>query len=104
MSSCLYDYMKEHNQKGIKTFNFWSYNCGGQNRNPIVFAAYLRAAKDFAVTITHKYLLPGCNWTINTKRERVFWSQLRQLEIWPQFSDRIQYKQIFVTMSLNALL
>lgn len=165
VSSCLYDYIKEHHQKGIKTFNFWSDNCGGQNRNRIVFAAYLRAAKDFEVTITHKYfekghtqnegdsvhaliertaknkivytpeqwyalirwakqdgnpylvqemttlnfmnfkaLLPGCNWTKNTNRERVFWSQLRQLEIWPQFSDRIQYKTDFCDHEFKCII
>ncbi|CAH1645619.1 unnamed protein product [Spodoptera littoralis] len=57
VSSCLYNYIKEHHQKGIKIFNFWSDNCGGQNRNRIVFAAYLRAAKAFQVT--HKYFEKG---------------------------------------------
>ncbi|XP_022826364.1 uncharacterized protein LOC111356295 [Spodoptera litura] len=165
VSSCLYNYIKEHHQKGIKIFNFWSDNCGGQNRNRIVFAAYLRAAKVFQVTITHKYfekghtqnegdsvhaliertaknkmvytpdqwyalirwakqdgrpylvqemttsdfidfkaLLPGCNWTVNTNRERVFWSQLRQLEIRPESTDRIHYKIDFCEHEFKCII
>lgn len=165
VSSCINDFIREHHQKGIKIFNFWSDNCGGQNRNRIVFASYLRAAKDFQVTITHKYfekghtqnegdsvhaliertaknkmvytpdqwfalirwakqdgnpyivkemgtsdffdfktLLSGCNWKMNTDRERVFWSQIRQLEILPDESNKIDYKTNFCDHEFKTII
>lgn len=59
VSSCLYSFIKMHAAKGVKEFRFWSDNCGGQNRNRIVFASYLLAAKEFDVTITHRFMEKG---------------------------------------------
>ncbi|CAH0691917.1 unnamed protein product [Spodoptera exigua] len=60
VSSCLYQFIKQKViQNKVKTFRFWSDNCAGQNRNRIVFALYLLAAKEFGVTITHRFMEKG---------------------------------------------
>lgn len=59
VSSCLYNFIREHASNGVKDFRFWSDNCGGQNRNRIVFAFYLVAAKHFNVNITHRFMEKG---------------------------------------------
>jgi hypothetical protein len=59
VSSCLYNFIKEHAEKGVEEFRFWSDNCSGQNRNRIVFTLYMLAAKEFNVTITHRFLEKG---------------------------------------------
>ncbi|KAL4720988.1 hypothetical protein ACJJTC_014342 [Scirpophaga incertulas] len=59
VATCVYNYIKEYSQKGFENFNFFSDNCGGQNRNRIVFLSYLQAAKDFNVTIIHTFLERG---------------------------------------------
>lgn len=59
VATCVYIYIKEHSQAGIQNFYFFSDYCGGQNRNRIVFLAYIQAAKDFNVTITHTFLERG---------------------------------------------
>ena len=60
VSSCLYQFIQQKVvQNGVKIFRFWSDNCAGQNRNRIVFALYLLAAKEFGVTITHRFMEKG---------------------------------------------
>lgn len=60
VASCVYDFIRKYYlQKGIKEFRFWSDNCAGQNRNRIVFYMYAHAAKEFGVTITHRFLEKG---------------------------------------------
>ncbi|XP_047035469.1 uncharacterized protein LOC124641446 [Helicoverpa zea] len=59
VSSCLYDFIKVNAEKGVHEFRFWSDNCAGQNRNRIVFALYLLAAKEFGVTVTHRFMEKG---------------------------------------------
>ncbi|KAH9638290.1 hypothetical protein HF086_007393, partial [Spodoptera exigua] len=46
-------------EKGVREFKFWSDNCAGQNRNRIVFALYLLAAKEFGVTVMHRFMEKG---------------------------------------------
>ncbi|CAG4936711.1 unnamed protein product [Colias eurytheme] len=165
VASCVYKYISEHRQKGILNFNFISDNCGGQNRNRIVFLAYLLAARNFKVTITHtflerghtqnegdsvhaliercaknkmiyipddwynmirwakqddkpynvvemqtsefidfKKLLSGPNWVTNVKGDRVFWSQIRQLQVLPNETDRIYYKTDFCSHEYDSII
>lgn len=59
VASCVYDFVKQGAFKGVKEFRFWSDNCAGQNRNRIVFYMYAHAAKEFNVTITHRFLEKG---------------------------------------------
>ncbi|CAG9788284.1 unnamed protein product [Diatraea saccharalis] len=59
VASCLYDYIRDNSEKGIKSFYFYSDNCSGQNRNRVVFAFYLFAAKKFNVNIVHRFLEKG---------------------------------------------
>lgn len=59
VASCLYHFVKDFSEKGVRDFRFWSDNCAGQNRNRIVFAMYTHAAKEFGVTITHRFLEKG---------------------------------------------
>lgn len=46
-------------EKGVHEFRFSSDNCAGQNGNRIVFALYLLAAKEFGVTVTHRFMEKG---------------------------------------------
>ncbi|CAH2088043.1 unnamed protein product [Euphydryas editha] len=48
-----------NSQKAYQTINLYSDNCGGQNRNRIVFMMYSIAAKKFNVNISHKFLEKG---------------------------------------------
>lgn len=59
VSSCLYAFIKENAEKGVDKFRFWSDNCAGQNRNRIVFALYLLAAKEYGVSIIHRFMEKG---------------------------------------------
>lgn len=59
VASCLYNFIRQFASKGAKEFRFWSDNCAGQNRNRIVFYMYSYAAKEFDVTITHRFLEKG---------------------------------------------
>lgn len=59
VASCLYDYIKRKSQDGVKDIRLWSDNCGGQNRNRIVFAMYLYVAKVFSVRVFHRFLEKG---------------------------------------------
>ncbi|KAL0840950.1 hypothetical protein ABMA28_014743 [Loxostege sticticalis] len=134
------------------------------NRNRVVFLAYLQAAKDFNVTITHVFLerghtqnegdsvhalierfaknkmiyapddwynmirwckqdgnpyrvvqmqsdefidfkkfLCGPNWVKNMKGEKMFWSQIRQLLVLPNETDRIYYKTDFCSHEYDCI-
>ncbi|KAH9641860.1 hypothetical protein HF086_011610 [Spodoptera exigua] len=59
VDSCLFDYIKRKSQEGVKDIRLWSDNCGGQNRNRIVFAMYLYVATVFGVRICHRFLEKG---------------------------------------------
>ena len=54
ISSCLYKYIVNKNRQGITDFRFCSDNCGGLNRNQILFTMYAKAAKDLGIKITHR--------------------------------------------------
>ena len=59
VGSYVYNFIKSMTQKGIKKFNFYSDNCGGQNKNRFVFLMLLYAAIKFDVEITHRFLECG---------------------------------------------
>lgn len=59
VSSCLFKFIQHHAEKGVKDFRFWSDNCTGQNRNRIVFSLYLFVAKNYGVSVTHRFLEKG---------------------------------------------
>lgn len=46
-------------KEGVKSFIFWSDNCGGQNRNKIIFLMYMYCSWKFNVDITHIFLVVG---------------------------------------------
>ncbi|KAL4719252.1 hypothetical protein ACJJTC_018955 [Scirpophaga incertulas] len=59
VASCLYDFFSKLVSKGISEVNLWSDNCGGQNRNRIVYYMYLLAANIFKIKICHRFLEKG---------------------------------------------
>ncbi|XP_043274845.1 uncharacterized protein [Venturia canescens] len=59
ISSCIWQYIATKVELGTKEFRFYSDNCGGQNRNQILFSMYVKAAMDFQIKITHRYLETG---------------------------------------------
>ncbi|CAH0397611.1 unnamed protein product [Chilo suppressalis] len=59
VASCLCDFFSKLVSKGISEINLWSDNCGGQNRNRIVYYMYLLAANIFKIKICHRVLEKG---------------------------------------------
>lgn len=59
VARCLFNFYKDFSGKGVTDFRFWSDNCGGQNKNRIIYALYTHAAREFGVTITHRFLEKG---------------------------------------------
>lgn len=55
ISSCLWSHINDKTKNGQKKFHFYSDNCGGQNRNNILYTMYAKAAVDFEITVTHRY-------------------------------------------------
>lgn len=59
VASCLYKLIKAKKKEGFQTFSFYGDNCGGQNRNSIVFCALLYIANILDVDITLRFLEVG---------------------------------------------
>lgn len=59
VSSCLADFVSKGVEAGAVEFRFWSDNCTGQNRNRIVFAAYMILVQRYNITIKHTFLEKG---------------------------------------------
>ncbi|KAL4713801.1 hypothetical protein ACJJTC_012318 [Scirpophaga incertulas] len=59
VGSCLLDFIEQNTQNGVEEFRFWSDNCAGQNRNRFVFFIYTYCAKQFNVSIKHRFLEKG---------------------------------------------
>lgn len=57
IASCVYKFIEETVVEGIKDYRFWSDNCGGQNRNRIVFLMYMLASSKFNIDISHRFLV-----------------------------------------------
>lgn len=55
IASCVWYYINKQIIIEKKSFHFYSDNCGGQNRNNILFTMYAKASRDFNVSITHRY-------------------------------------------------
>lgn len=59
VSSCLLHYIQKKVEDGVNNFSLWSDNCGGQNRNTIVFAMLVYASAKYNITIRHNFLESG---------------------------------------------
>ena len=57
ISSFLWRYINQETEKRKTSFHFYSDNCGGQNRNQILYTMYLKVARDLKITITHRYTI-----------------------------------------------
>ena len=52
--SCLWKYIVNKSRQGTLDFRFCSDNCGGQNKNQILYTMYTKAAISLGVTISHR--------------------------------------------------
>lgn len=59
IASCLWNFLELQKSKGIETVILYSDNCGGQNRNHVVFSMFVYAATKFQIKITHRFLEKG---------------------------------------------
>jgi hypothetical protein len=59
IATCIFDFIKSNAAKGIKHFNFWSDNCGGQNKNKFMMAMMIYGSKILSVNIRHSFLEKG---------------------------------------------
>ncbi|CAH1163388.1 unnamed protein product [Phaedon cochleariae] len=59
VSSAVFMFIEMKVKDGFNNFIFYSDNCGGQNRNRIVFCMYAYAAAKFNIDITHIFLEVG---------------------------------------------
>lgn len=59
IATCLLKFMKHKKENGVKSFCFYSDNCGGQNRNRFIFAMWEYAAFKLKIKITHTFLEKG---------------------------------------------
>ncbi|KAK3932687.1 Ribosomal protein S12 methylthiotransferase [Frankliniella fusca] len=59
VSSCVYEFIKQEVQKGVKEFFIFSDSCWAQNKNKILFTMYSVASQKFNIKITHRYLEKG---------------------------------------------
>ncbi|KAE8740556.1 hypothetical protein FOCC_FOCC013920 [Frankliniella occidentalis] len=59
VASFLHSYLEERSKEGVKTFHFWSDNCGPQNKNRYLYGMYMSAVAKFEIKIVHKYLMKG---------------------------------------------
>ncbi|XP_037300938.1 uncharacterized protein LOC119191153, partial [Manduca sexta] len=59
ISSCVFKFIEDTVGEGVKDYRFWSDNCGGQNRNRIVFLMYMLASLKFNIDISHRFLIVG---------------------------------------------
>lgn len=59
VTSFVHSYLEQRSQEGVKTFYFWSDNCGAQNKNRYLYGMYMAAAAKFDIKIVHKYLMTG---------------------------------------------
>lgn len=62
VATCLYRFIMAQNRLNVvDTFNFWSDNCCGRNKNKIVFAFYIWIVRKLnnSIIINHKFLEKG---------------------------------------------
>lgn len=59
IASCLWNFLELQKSKGIETVILYSDNCGGQNRNHVVFSMFVYAATKFQIKITHRFFEKG---------------------------------------------
>lgn len=56
IGSCLWQFLLNEHEKGIKNISFYSDGCGGQNKNR---ALYILAARKLQMNITHRFFETG---------------------------------------------
>lgn len=59
VASCLYSFIQQSTDRGIKDIRLWSDNCGGQNWNRIVFLMYVYCSQKYNIDIHHRFLEKG---------------------------------------------
>lgn len=59
VASCLFSFIGNKVEAGIKDFRLCFDNCEGQNLNRIVFFMYLYVSKAFKVDVSHRFLEKG---------------------------------------------
>lgn len=60
IASCVWKYMKSKSDANCQEFHFFTDNCGGQNKNKMMFAMYMHAVQTLNVNqICHYYLERG---------------------------------------------
>ena len=59
VSSCLLDFIQRKVADGVETFIMWSDNCGGQNRNSIVFTMIAYTSAKYSIMIRQNFLEIG---------------------------------------------
>lgn len=57
IASFLWRYFSKKHALGVREFALYSDNCGGQNRNKIVFSMFIQAANNLGIKITHRYIV-----------------------------------------------
>ncbi|KAK3931654.1 ATP synthase subunit b [Frankliniella fusca] len=59
IGSCLWLFIQQKVQEGIKEFVIYSDNCSAQNKSQFLFSLYVMASIKFQIKITHRYLEVG---------------------------------------------
>lgn len=59
IASFLWKFINGKSKTGVKEFMLYSDNCGGQNRNKMVFSMFVKAAIDLEINVTHRFLEVG---------------------------------------------
>ena len=54
IASCVWKFIQIKIAEGCNEFRFYTDNCGGQNRNSILYIMYQKASLDLGITITHR--------------------------------------------------
>ncbi|CAH1967789.1 unnamed protein product [Acanthoscelides obtectus] len=83
IGSCLILFVKEHVQKGVKEFSFFSDNCSGQNRNKYLFSLYNYLTQKYQITIRHQFMERGHTQTEGDSMHSVIEKAARHILIIP---------------------
>ncbi|KAJ2952149.1 hypothetical protein O0L34_g4429 [Tuta absoluta] len=84
ISSCLFLYLKDVDERGIKNLLLYCDSCCGQNRNKMVLAAlnhFLQTSKNLEV-IQINYLIPGHTYMPVDSVHAVIENEVRKLTVW----------------------
>lgn len=59
IGSCLLQFLKSEQERGVNKIYFYSDGCYGQNKNRYIFALYAYAVKSLNLSITHRFFETG---------------------------------------------